>query len=275
VVVVFGASAWGPFGLRAEFDRLVLELSAGGDQAPITEADLAALPGPVRRYLHVSGAVGKPRPSAAHVRLTGRIRGEADDPWMPFVAEQYTTFDPPRRYFWMDATRSRLPVDVFHAYDAAGATMRVRLLSLVPMVDLSGPALTRAETVTLLNEMALYAPSTLLDSKISWRAIDEQSIEASYTHASHTVRAVLVFGDEGFLVDFWSDDRPSLAPDGVTLLERRWSTPVRDPRDQGPFRLASRGEGRYSTPAADYAYLEIDSIQVDVKLPDGKPSPLR
>ena len=36
--------------------------------------------------------------------------------------------------------------------------MRVRLLSLIPMVDASGPDLRRKETVTVFNDLCLLAP---------------------------------------------------------------------------------------------------------------------
>lgn len=264
--VVYGAFAWGPFGLRAEYERLVGDgLAQTAHPAPsqhITEADLAALPPLVQRYLRFAGVVGTPRVQGFRARLTGRIRGSATAPWMPFVAEQHNFFDPPRRYFWMEATRGGLPVDGLHAYGATTASMRVRLVSLLPVVDLGGAEMMRTETVTILNDMCLFAPGSLIDPSIRWRELDVRSVEATYTNGPHTIRAVLVFDDSGALVDFWSDDRPSLAEDGKTLLQQRWSTPVRDVRAMGPYRLATRGEARYAAPDGEYAYIEIDVTEV-------------
>ena len=92
-----GSSATGPRGWRA----------APGHQN-ITEADLAALPPLVQRYLRFAGVVGTPKVQGFRARMTGRIRGSATAPWMPFVAEQHNFYDPPRRYFWMEATRGGL-----------------------------------------------------------------------------------------------------------------------------------------------------------------------
>lgn len=263
IAVLYGAFAWGPFGLRAEYQRLVRAgLARLTPAAPITDADLAALPEPVARYLRLVGVVGRPRIHGLRVRLTGRIRAAADAPWMPFTAEQHSFFAPPRRFFWMEATRARLPIDGLHVYDEGGASMRVKLLSLIPVVDQSGPAMTAAETVTLLNDMCVFAPAALIDPAIRWRQIDPHSVEATYTHGPHTVRAVLFFDDAGALINFWSDDRPALAPDGVTLLPQRWSTPIGEYRVQGPYRLASRGEARYAAPTGDYAYIEFDGLEV-------------
>lgn len=268
--VIYGAFAWGPFGLRAEFARLVRDgLTRTGSAARpqnITEADLAALPPLVQRYLRFAGVVGTPWVQGFRARMTGRIRGSATAPWMPFVAEQHNFYDPPRRYFWMEATRAGLPVDGLHAYGEADAGMRVRLLSVFPVVDLGGPEMMRTETVTILNDLSIFAPGRLLDPAIRWRELDARSVEATYTNGPHTVRAVLVFDDSGALVDFRSDDRPALAEDGKTLLPQRWSTPIREYRAMGPYRLATRGEGRYAAPDGEYAYLELELHEVSTEL---------
>ncbi len=268
--LVFGAFAWGPFGLRAEYERLVRDgisrMSQRSRPPTVTEADLAAVPPLVQRYCRFAGVVGTPKVQAFRARMTGRIRGSASAPWMPFRAEQVNFYDPPRRYFWMEATRWGLPVEGLHAYGEAEASMRVRLLSMIPVVNLGGPDLMRTETVTVLNDMSLFAPSRLLDPAIRWREADARSVEATYTNGQHTVRAVLVFDDSGALVDFWSDDRPALAEDGKTVLPQRWSTPIRDYRAMGPYTLATRGEGRYAAPAGEYAYIELEVNEVSTEV---------
>jgi hypothetical protein len=272
--VIHGAYARGPFGLRAEYERLVRDgtarLAGGARPRIVTEDDLAALPPLVRRYLRFAGVVGTPGARGFRARMTGRIRGSASAPWMPFVAEQFNVHDPPRRYFWMEAARGGLPVDGLHVYGEADASMRIRLLSLLQVVHVSGPQLMRGETVTVLNDRCLFAPWSLLDPSIRWREIDARSVEATYTNGPHTVRAVLVFDDSGALVDFRSDDRPALAEDGKTLLPQRWSTPVRGYRAMGRHRLVAGGEARYAAPASDYAYIELEVQEVSTDLvPDG------
>lgn len=263
--MVYAAFAWGPFGLRAEYTARVAQARASltaPRAAPFTEADLTPLPPPVQRYLRFAGVLGQPRVQAFRTRMSGRIRGAADAPWMPFTAEQHNFFEPPQRYFFMQATRSGLPLDGLHAYAGDGASMRIRLLSMFTVVDLKGSQLTRTETVTLLNDMAIMAPAALLDPAIRWRPVDDLQAEATFTVGPHEVRAMLVFDATGALVNFWSDDRPALAADGVTLQAQRWSTPIGGYREQGAYRLASRGEARYAAPSGEYAYLEFDRIEV-------------
>lgn len=267
LAIVYGAAAWGPFGLRAEYEEAASRRIAGLTQGPrVTDADLAPLPAPVQRYLRYVGVVGHPRVRGFRVRFTGRIRSGPTAPWMAFTGEQHNFVDSPARLFSMQATMHGLPVEALHSYDERGARMRVKLLSLFPVVDAGGTEFTRTETVTLLNDMCIMAPATLVDPAIRWKQLDARSVEATYTNGPHTIRAVLVFDDAGALVNFWSDDRPALAADGITFVPQRWSTPVGDYRTNGPVRLASRGEGRYAPATGEYAYVQFDHLDVSYDL---------
>jgi hypothetical protein len=77
---------------------------------------------------------------------------------------------------------------------------------------------------------------------------------------------------KGALANFWSDDRPALATDGMTLQPQRWSTPGGAYRSQGVYRLASRGEARHAAPGGEYANAEFEGIEVTVDVaPGGRP----
>ena len=183
---------------------------------------------------------------------------------MAFTAEQHNFTGEPARLFLMKATRSGLPVDVLHVYRDGAARMRVRLLSMLPIVDASGPDMTRAETVTLLNDIALLAPGALADPAIAWREVDAHTAEATFTEAGVTVRAVLTFDGAGLLVDFVSDNRLAASPDGERFTPLRWSTPVGEYRDYGPMRAASRGSGVWHAAGGSWAYIELELLELEV-----------
>ena len=243
-----------------------LSPSAPRPAAPelVTETSLESLPRPVRRYLHRAGVVGQPRVHSVRATWRGRIRGTPDGPWMSFTAEQHNFPAEPARFFHMRAVRGGLPVDVYHSFATGEASMRVKLLSLVPLVDARGAEVTRAETVTLLNDIALLAPSELLSPAIRWEPIDERSARASYTVGANTIAAVLHFDEAGDLVDFVSDDRLAASPDGETFVGKRWSTPVRGHRAFGPLRTFTHGEGRWtSDEEGEWTYLEIELLSLE------------
>jgi hypothetical protein len=268
VGVSFGFLSQGPYSLRAEYDRDIERyLVAVASAVPITEADLAHLPAPVQRYLRLVGVVGKPRVRNFHVRMHGRVRNGRQDRWMPFSAEQYNVVDPATRLFYLDASMFTIPAQGYHRYVESSASMRVKAAALVPAVAAAGSAMTQGETVTMLNDMCIMAPATLIEPAIAWEAVDEFTARASFAHAGHAIRAELSFNEAGELTNFVSDDRFQSSADGATMKLVRWSTPIRGHRTFGAMRLPSGGEGRWHDAEGEYAYIDvtIDDVQYNVQ----------
>ncbi|MFP3906105.1 MAG: DUF6544 family protein [Acidimicrobiales bacterium] len=260
--VVHGIASQGPTSSRAEYRRQVTSTLATSPPAgtAVTEADLEGLPEPVAAHLRRCGVVGRPRVSNFRARIRGRIRAGADEPWMAFAGEQVNTFgSEPTRVFFIDATMKGLPVDVLHTFVGPSARMRVRVASLLTMTDAAGPEMDRAETVTILNDMCLFAPATLLDASVAWGPVEAHRVTATFTRASQVVSADLVFDDDHDLVDFVSDDRYAVSRDGKEFTPQRWSTPVRAHADLGSGRVATVGEGRWHAPApeGEFTYIEL------------------
>jgi Family of unknown function (DUF6544) len=265
--VLFGFLAQGPLSLRTSYDVDVRRaLTQVGPAATIADADLAPLPLPVQRYLRASGVVGQPRVRNYRVRMHGRIRSGPDAGWMPLAAEQYNVVDEPARFFYLSAAMLAVPVQGYHRYVGASASMTVKAAALVPVADASGPEMTQSETVTLFNDMCVMAPATLIDPAIAWEPVDACTARAAFTNAGHTIRAELTFNDAGELTNFWSDDRYQTAPDGRGVRRVRWSTPLRAYRAFGPIRLASGGEARWHEAEREYTYIELtfDDIRYNV-----------
>ena len=250
--------------LRATFDREMANerKRSKGQQMIIGKSDLAALPAPVQLYMRRAGVVGRPRPQALLITFDATLTDHDSGQVMQGTSIQYDAFDKPKRLFFMTTTMKGLPVKVLHDYDTAAASMRVRLASLFDVVSLAGPDLARAETVTILNDMCLFAPGWLCDPRLIWTAIDAQSAAVRFTNGPYAVSAELQFDQAGDLAGFSSVDRPALQKDG-SLQAMRWSTPVKDFRDFGPFRGPGWGAAVYHYPAGDFTYGTFTVQQID------------
>jgi hypothetical protein len=261
VGVAFGFLATGPWSYRAEYEQRVqhdlARLATGSAPALLGEPDLAPLPAAVRRYVRLSGALGEPRVRSFRARFHGEIRSGPETRWMPFTGEQTNCYDEPSRCFIMTASLAGIPFQALHVYAGARASMRVKVAALVRVAEASGPEMDRSETVTLFNDMCVFAPGTLVDDRIGWEEIDARHVRATFTNAGHTIRAVLSFNDAGELVDFVSDDRSQASADGRTLTRARWSTPLGAYRAFGPYRLSTGGEARWHTPELEFAYIRF------------------
>jgi hypothetical protein len=263
----YGFAAEGPSSFHAQYrERASRALSdLNPSPAVVEESDLVDLPRPLAAYIRRSGAVGQPRVISFHADFHGRIRSGPDAAWMRFTGQQVNTYGPrPQRIFLMDATRSGLPVTVLHVFVDTTATMRVKLLSLVTVVDASGPEMDRGETVTVFNDLVVMAPGAIVDAHATWESLDALHVRGTFTDGGETISAVLTFDAEHDLVDFVSDDRTRASADGKTFTPRRWSTPLAEHHDIDGHRVLTVGEGVWHAeqPEGSFTYLEfhLDAI---------------
>ncbi|MEO7753882.1 MAG: DUF6544 family protein [Terracoccus sp.] len=279
VAALYGWAAEGRHSLGAEYRRrAAVALATPPPAAPercgpvVTEYDLAVLPASVAAYLRRAGSLGQPRVTSFRAHLHGRIRASATSTWMPFTGEQVNTYGPSScRLFSMDASLRGMPLDVLHVFVGSAASMRVRAVSLVPMVDAVGPQMARSETVTLFNDLCVLAPAALVDADVEWTVLGPDRVHGDFTRGSQTVGADLVFDDREELVDFVSEDRLAASPDGKVFTARRWSTPLGDYRDADHRRRPTRGDARWggTPPDASFTYLEltVDDVEYNVHEP--------
>lgn len=228
----------------------------------VTENDLALLPPLVQRYLRRAGVVGKPRVLGFRARFHGRFRNGLDRSWMSFTSEQHNFVEPSARLFLMRASLFGIPVVGYHDFVGASARFRIRVLSLLQVVDGRGPIMNQSETVTVFNDLCFLAPGALVDLPVRWTALDARSIRGVFTRADQTISAVLTFDPQGDLVDWVSEDR-YYSPDGKTGEKLPWLTPMRDHRDFGGVRLPARGDATWKTPQGDFVYGEFHLDEIE------------
>jgi hypothetical protein len=257
-------------GFRASYERDVAAgLRGGPPQAgPVTEADLAHLPPAVQRYLHFAGSVGRPRVWNYRLRFRGELRNDAGSRWMKIKADQQSFVDPAARLFLVKGSMFGLPFEAFHRYVGPAATFKVRLASLLTMVNAAGPEMDQSETVTLLNDMCLLAPATLIDPRIAWEELDPLTVRVTFSNAGNTVSATLSFDDTGALVDFVSDDR-SRSTDGKTYEQLRWSTPIHAWRTFDGRRLPVEAEAIWRSDEQAFAYARFEILGVEYNVGAG------
>jgi hypothetical protein len=236
--------------------------------AVLTGADLEPLPAPVRRYVAASGALGRPVPQSMRLVADALMRRKPGETGMPATSTQVNVFGHrPVRLFLMRARMFGLPVRALHLYRGDAATFQVRVAGLATIVDLAGDEISRAETVTVLNDLCALAPGAIPGAGLAWEAVDDRTAAVTFANGRWTVRATLLFNERDELVDFRSDDRPEHA-DGK-LVPRRWSTPLSDYRVIGGMRLPGRGLAVYERPDGPFTYGEFTVRSIDYDVAEG------
>ena len=274
--VISGAASWS---FHRRYAAAVSQALARTQLAPqriIVDADLLALPTAVQRYLRASGVIGTKRPRSMRLTFTGQLRSESGS-WMQITTEQVNSFEIPARFFWMNTTMKGVPVDGFHSYDNGVASMRIKLFGIfsiveVGSVDSNGNSeLDIAETVTWFNDLCLFAPGALLDSRITWQTVaaeaqhGEVEVIATFTDHRRSISARLVFDDHDRIVNFISDDRYLVAPP-KTPVRRRFSTPATAHRMINGRLLPGHGDAIWQLPEGPFVYgqFNLTSITYDL-----------
>ncbi len=200
-----------------------------------------------------TGVLGRPPARLVHATFDTELRGAPDAEPMRGLSQQVDSPDPVRRLFVMGTRRGGLPVAVLHDYAGEAATMRVRVARAWDAVDLSGPALSRTETVTVLNDLCAFLPSALLGPAFAWEAAPDRGARVAWTNGPHRVAADLAFDEADDLVGFRSEDRAELMPDG-TLRPLPWTTPLSDHREVDGRRVPHRGDAVWHRPEGPFTY---------------------
>ncbi|MEO8621397.1 MAG: DUF6544 family protein [bacterium] len=233
-------------------------------EANVTEGDLASLPALMQTYLRRSGALGRPRIHNMRVRFDAEMRSSATSPWMTATATQYEFFDTPARLFHMNASRGGVPIDVLHRYVDGAATFQVKIAGLFPVVDTHGPVLTRAETVTLMNDIVVMSPAAVLGLPFTWKTLSDRTLLATFSNAGNVVSATLTFDASGDLVGFRSNDRPQEAAGSSRNVP--WSTPISGYGEVDGIRVGILGDANWVEPSGEWTYgrFQIRSIAYNV-----------
>jgi hypothetical protein len=268
IIMVLSLMSVGSFFMKNEFINHVKNDFITNNKLSIdilTENDIAHLPPVVQKYLHYTRSVGQAKVKNFRAEFIGGMRSKPEDKYMKLQSVQYNFFQNPSRYFFMQARKLGLPATGLHLYQNQTATFEVKMLNWFRVVDAKGDKMDQAETVTLLNDMCFIAPATLIDSRISWKIINNTTVNATFQNGSISISAVLYFKENGELINFISNDR--YETDGKKYNNYPWATPVEDYRIINGYYLPSKAKLIYQKPEGDFTYgeLEYKSVQYNLK----------
>ena len=241
---------------RLADDVAALGLPVGPPAPPVTEADLAALPGAAARYLRFMGVVGRPPDSSFLAHVTGRFRLRPRLPWMRCEAWQYNSSPAVARLFHLRITAAGVvPMTGRDAYVHGRGRMHGKLAGLVTVADAAGPENDVSELVTYLNDAVFFAPSMLLALPVSWAPAGDTSFDLTLEDGGHRVTARVCTDERGAPADFSTDDRWCDLPGGP--VRTRWSTPVAGWTEVDGRQLPARGSAIWHLPEGPFPYAEF------------------
>ncbi len=229
----------------------------------ITAEDLEDLPDPVKKYLQYVGVIGTERVHSYSVRIDGEFKISREQDWAPVKVEQVSFTAKPVRLFFMKLKFMGINIFGLHHYESAAASMVIKVLDIIKVADARGAEMNRGETVTVFNDVCMLAPAALIDPRISWKQIDDLTVEGSFTNMGITVTGILYFNKTGQLVNFVSDDRYYWNRNN-TYEQISWSTPMSNYRQINGLNLAGYGEAVWMREDGPFTYAKFNIRDVTI-----------
>jgi hypothetical protein len=188
--------------------REVRALPARGQEpggGVITEARLAGLPEPVRRYLHYAHVVGKAPIRTVRLKQRGAMLMGQGAKWLPMTAEQYFTTNPPG-FLWYGTLHPfpLVSVSAKDTYADGHGALRIKALSLIPLGTACGPEMDQGELLRYFGEMAWFS-TALLSDYVQWEAIDAGSAKATISLPPITASGIVHIDEQGHYTHFTAE----------------------------------------------------------------------
>ncbi len=249
--------------MRSTIRNQALELLQHGEQAPpvlITEAHLIGLPEPTQRYLSYAQVVGKETIRTVRLKQKGFMRQQPGQKWLPLVAEQYFTTNPPA-FLW-HGTIHPFPLVSMSATDRFSdghGNMLIKLLSFVTLADARGPEMDQGALLRYLAEIAWF-PTAWLSDDIQWQAIDAQSVKATIRHRSVTASAVLYVNEQGQLTHLTAERY--MEEHGHYRLEP-WSGQYKEYQEVSGMRIPTKVEVTWHLAAGDFTWFRVELTEIE------------
>jgi hypothetical protein len=238
----------------------LLQKSQQTRQGIITEAQMVGLPEPVQRYLNYAQVVGKEPIRTVRLKQQGFMRMQPGKPWLPMVAEQYVTTTPPA-FLWHTKIQPFPLVSIAGTdrFSDSHGSMRIMLMSFIPLGNARGPEMDQGELQRYLLEMAWY-PTAWLSDAIEWQAIDARSVKATIHQQAVMASGILHVNEQGQLTRLTADryreehGHYRLAP---------WTAQSDEYQQVDGIRIPTRSEVTWHLASGDFIWFRFKITEIE------------
>ena len=179
-----------------------------------TADDFKDLPPTIQKYLELNGYIGAKRHAVLSMEYNDVDFGLGVNKPRLKIDYTHTDFsDSPDRLAFIDSKMFGVPFQGYDYYINGKGGMKGVLAKLLTLFDQTGPEMDKACLITYLAE-AFFLPEALLKDFITFKQVDEHTVEATITSKGVTASGIFHFNDSYEMTSFTTNDRGQIAPDG-------------------------------------------------------------
>lgn len=231
----------------------------------LSEADISALPEPVKRYLAYCGFMGKPKMTNARFDWEDvQIILNPGKGWIPLECYQFNFVPEPARIVYMKSKIAGLiPFEGRDKFQNGEGNMLIKLLKFITIDNNKGSEMNISALVTLLSEV-LLVPACVLQAYIKWVPVDSNTAKAIIKFNGIEVSGVFHFNDLGEYVQFDTDDRFQAA--GKSYKRAQWSVTLREYIEKKEMKFPTTLTALWHEDYGDFEYFKgkIKNIEFNV-----------
>jgi len=212
------------------------------------------LPDPVQRYFKYSLRENQHYISNARLKHGGKFN--PGQKWFSIQGEEYFTIKNPG-FVWFGKVPFLSARDMY--YDGKGY-MKVKLLSIIKIIDAKGKELDQGALIRWLSEAPWFPTALLPSEKLRWEPIDNDSARVIFTDKDLTVDGVFYFNERGQITNF------SAKRYGNKDMEK-WSVTYRDYKEIEGMKIPHYAEATWNLKSGDLTYAKFTLDKVEYNNP--------
>lgn len=218
---------------------------------------LEGLPAPVQRYFRYSLQENQPYISYARLQHGGQFRTNPDQKWLSINGQEYFTTREPG-FVWF----GKVPlVSATDAYFEGKGNLKVKLLSIIKLVDARGEEIDQGELLRWLAETPWFPTALLPSEKLKWEPIDNNSAKIIFTDKNLAVDGIFYFNEQGQINQFKTKRYKDES------LEENWTGYYRDYKKVEGMQIPFFAEVVWNLESGDFSYAKFKINRIEYNNP--------
>ena len=230
------------------------------NKTTVGEQEISDLPEPVKRWLEVSGVVGKEKIHSVWLKQTAKMKMKPEQGnWNDATAEQYFTVQNPA-FVWK--VKMNMPPflkitgrDKF--VDGKGE-MQIKMFSTISIVNEKGSKMNEGTLQRYLGEIVWF-PSAALSPFITWEAIDSNSAKATMDYKGTKGFGIFHFNENG---DFIRYNALRFKGNKVDAERYEWVIDVREHAVMNGIKIPVKMTATWKLDESDWTWLDLEVTDI-------------
>ncbi len=226
-----------------------------------TAERLAGLPDLLQNHILCGGYIGSPMMDNMRIRFHNAKFGiSPGKKLIPVQFMQINFVKRPDRHAFLAGRVAGLPLQAKDSVLDGVGSMTGMLAKRFRIFHSTGAEMDQSQLITALAD-AVYMPSFFLQEFVSWRTVDERTVEGTITWNGISAKGRFMFNQSGSIIRFETNDR-YMDENGTGSAQVPWHVDYSDYKNQNGYFQPGTVKASWRLPDGDDTYFVSDDIEI-------------